>query len=248
MVIVVNKGRKQNTDNKSPFNNIMKKIKHHWFITIMLVSVAIMLIVHILFKIKIPIECMVAEWSGGDLLLYCGSVIGAVATIYVLQETIKTTINQQREERAYLENKQKEDKAFSIRPYFLITAKEFKPEDGDIVEIPDSLIAKEWTGDINILISIENVGAGNAVDVCAIVSQTDNIEKIVPMPALIVGRTQTLVIRCCLPQKLQFKLKYSDIANIESYIAKTNINVIRGGSSVGIRSEEVTIEKLDIVN
>lgn len=249
MVFEVRKKEKQDSDNKLFFHIIIKKTKQHWFITTVLASVAIILAVHTLFKVHLSYNFFQAEWYAGDLLLYCGSVIGAVATIYVLQETIKATIDQQREERSYIEHKQKEDKAFSIRPYFLITAKEFKGEEEDVVEISNSFIEKERVGDINVLISIENVGAGNAVDVYAIISQNNNNNKItVPIPALIVGRVQFLLIRQCLPQKLQFEIKYSDIACIGTYVAKTSINIIRGGSNVGIKSERVDLKRIDIIN
>lgn len=224
----------------------MKRAKQHWFVTIVIISAVIMIVVHTLFKVHLSYDFFVAEWSAGDLLLYFGSIIGAVATIYVLQETIKATIDQQREERSYIEHKQKENKAFSIRPYFLITAKEFKVEKEDIIEIPNSFIEKEWVGDINVLISIENVGAGNAVDVYAKISQKDNNEITVPIPAFIVGRVQFLLIKQCLPQKLQFEINYNDIACIGTYVAKTSIGIIRGSSNVGIKSERVTLERTNI--
>lgn len=245
MVFTLDKEDKQYTPQKLFFHNIMKKAKQHWFATIVIISAVIMIVVHILFKVHLSYDFFVAEWSAGDLLLYLGAIIGAVATIYVLQETIKSTINQQREERSYIEHKQKEDKAFSIRPYFLITAKELKAENEDIIEIPNSFIDREWAGNINVLVSIENVGAGNAVDVYAKISQNDNNEIIVPIPALIVGRVQFLLIKQCLPQKLQFEIEYSDIACIGTYVAQTSISIIRGSSNVGIKSERVTIKTKD---
>lgn len=248
MVFILDKEDKQYPNKKSFFHNIVKKAKQHWFVTIVIISAVIMIVVHTLFKVHSSYDFLVAEWSAGDLLLYFGAIIGAVATIYVLQETIKATIEQQREERSYLEHKQKEDRAFSIRPYFLITAKEFKAEKEEIIEIPNSFIEKEWVGDIDVLISIENVGAGNAVDVYAKIYQNDNNEITVPIPALIIGRVQFFLIKQCLPQKLQFEMKYSDIACIGTYVAQTSISIVRGGSNVGIKSESVTLKRIDSIN
>lgn len=234
---------------KKLFEDILQKLidtaKRHWFMTILTFSAVIILAVHILYKFHSTCDFFVAEWSAGDLLLFCGSIIGAMATIYVLQETIKITINQQSENRIYLDNQQREDRAFYLKPYFIITAQEANL----IEEIKDDIfqidLSEFWNGDMDILITIENVGAGNAVDVCAILLQKNNKEIIYPIPALIVGKKQFVLIKRCFSQTLEFKIMYSDIANIATYTARTSINIIRGGSNIGIKSESVLIERYD---
>ena len=203
------------------------------------------MIVHVLFKLHLNCCFFTAEWTAGELLSYCGSIVGAIATIYVLQETIKATADLQTEERSYLSKQQKEDNAFSIRPYFLVTAKQFTSSDNDFyTELSNPAMEKRWSGDINVLIRLENVGAGNAVDVFATVYQSGNDKFTVPIPASVVGRQQTFLIRNCSDEDLYFEIMYSDIANITKYAAKTKISIIRSGSNVGIHGKNTLIEVL----
>lgn len=232
---------------KKLFNSFLQSIiaiaKHHWFMTIVIVSAAIMLTVHILYKFHPICDFFVAEWSAGDLLMFCGSIIGAMATIYVLQETIRTTINQQNENRIYLENQQREDKAFSFKPYFIIIAQEAKLIDKNREDIFQLDSSESWHGATDILITIENVGAGNAVDVYAVLSQKNNKEISNPMPALVVGKKQFVLVKRCLSQTLDFEIRYSDIANIATYTASIKISIIKGGSNIGIKTERVFIKR-----
>lgn len=236
---------KKRTLFKHFFQNIIEIAKHHWLMTIIIVSSVIMLTVHILYKFHPSCDFFVAEWAAGDLLQFCGSIIGAIATIYVLQETIRTTINQQNEERNYLENQQRENKAFSLRPYFIITAQEAILIDENRKDIVQLVSSEGWDGDTDILITIENVGAGNAVDVYAELSQKNNKILSSPIPALIVKKKQSVLVKRCFSQTLEFKMRYSDIANVATYTARTNISIIRGGSKIGIKSEKVFIEMHD---
>lgn len=63
---------------------------------IVILSVIYMLIIHILYKIPSLCNFCIAEWTAGDLLSYGGSIVGAIATIYVLQETIHSTLKLQK--------------------------------------------------------------------------------------------------------------------------------------------------------
>lgn len=237
--------KQQKTLFKSFLQNIIDTAKQHWFMTIIIISVVIMLAVHILYKFHPACDFFVAEWSAGDLLMFYGSIIGAMATIYVLQETIRSTINQQNEDRIYLENQQREDKAFSLKPYFIITAQEAKWIGENREDIFSLNSSENWDGDTDILITIENVGAGNAVDVYAVLSQKNNEEISDPIPALIVGKKQFILVKRCFSQTLEFEIRYSDIANIAAYTARTSISIIRGGSNIGIKNKSVFIERHD---
>lgn len=230
---------------RSFLDNFIRTAKRHWFMTIVIISAAIMLVVHILYKFHPISDFFVAEWSAGDLLQFCGSIIGAMSTIYVLQETIRTTMIQQNEDRIYLENQQREDKAFSLKPYFVITAQEAKLTDTNRGDVYHLGLSESWGGNTDVLITIENVGAGNAVDVYMVLSQKNNEKIYSPMPALIVGKKQFVLVKRCYSQTLEFEMKYSDIANIISYTARTTISIIRGGSNIGIKSERVFIERCD---
>lgn len=229
--------------NKSQLQKLSNAAKRHWFFTVIISSIGVLVIVHVLFKLRTSCSFFTAEWTAGELLSYCGSIIGAIATIYVLQETITATADLQTEERNYLSKQQREDNAFSIRPYFLITADQFVPSDNDrYIELLSPMIEKKWSGDINVLVKLENVGAGNAVDVFATVYQSINEKFTVQIPVSVVGRQQTFLIRNCLDQDLYFEIEYSDIANIVKYTAKTKISIIRSGSHVGVREKNTLIE------
>ncbi len=57
------------------------------------------IIVHILFKIIAPYKWLIADWNSGDILVYCGSMFGAVATIVAIILTIRFTEYNQKQER-----------------------------------------------------------------------------------------------------------------------------------------------------
>lgn len=51
--------------------------------------------IHFLFKQDFNIKWLYAEWSAGDVLGYCGTIIGALATIIAVYITIKHTKEEQ---------------------------------------------------------------------------------------------------------------------------------------------------------
>lgn len=56
-----------------------------------LVSVVAALAIHLLFLFDAPCELLDATWESGDVLGYCGSIIGAFATIGAMVVTIRQT-------------------------------------------------------------------------------------------------------------------------------------------------------------
>lgn len=102
---------KDTPDKKSWYRRVRDQARNLWFATLFLISVMLMAVLHILYKIPSPCRFLAVEWTAGEALSYAGSIIGAVSTIYVLQETIHSTVKMQQEERV-----------FSLRPYFLIKA------------------------------------------------------------------------------------------------------------------------------
>ena len=82
--------------------NLIKWVKEHkiWsaIITIALFLLPIM-IVHNLFKITAPCKWLNANWTAGEVLGYCGDVVGAAATITAIVLTIIFTQDNQKGER-----------------------------------------------------------------------------------------------------------------------------------------------------
>jgi hypothetical protein len=81
---------------------LLKYITEHKIISVIIAVVIFILpiiIVHSLFKIATPYKWLVAEWDAGDLLSYCGAVLGAAATIVEIILTIKFTSENQKSER-----------------------------------------------------------------------------------------------------------------------------------------------------
>lgn len=227
---------------KRKWYTILKnKAKKHWCIVIVILSVIYMLIIHILYKIPSLCNLCIAEWTAGDLLSYGGSIVGAIATIYVLQETIHSTLKLQKEERI-----------FSLRPYFLVKAEKYDENikyNNEIINISSPRTGGNyWDGDISVLVRVQNVGAGNAVEGKVTLSQQDvgNMDfSYFPIPALVVGTEQLFLIKYCKQSNLLFELIYSDIANLALYRACIDIRIVRSGDRVAAYCEIPRIERID---
>lgn len=218
----------------------MKYLKKHWGATIIFVATIFMFFIHILYKIHAVNNFFVSEWTAGDVLAYGGSIIGALATIYVLQETIKSTANMQREERI-----------FSVRPYFMIDAQTYDKNiinEHEIIDISCPVIDKKWSGDIEILIKVVNVGVGNAIDAKIELSQNDvgNLEyEYVNLPIFLIGAENYFLVRFCKQTSLTFKLIYRDIASLAQYMVCTDIRIVCSG---GKTSTYCLMPKLERIN
>ena len=189
-----------------------KALCSNWIISISIVALICLLIVQILYKTPAIIPFFESTWTAGDLLSFLGAIIGAAATIYVLQETIKVTIAQQKEEHAYL-----------IRPYIMASVgrlTDLTPEEGStIVDVSGQWEGDKWTGSHDIYIKINNVGAGNAVDVKGEFYQDntpDSIRKIT-LPPLMLGENYYFSLKNCHVKKTYLVIRYSDIASIKHY-------------------------------
>lgn len=60
-----------------------------WMLLLIVVALSVLLIIHILFKIKAVCSGLQATWESGDVLAYFGSIIGAIATIAAVTYTIR---------------------------------------------------------------------------------------------------------------------------------------------------------------
>lgn len=219
----------------------MKKyLKKHWVAAIIFVSIIFMFSVHILYKIPAINNFFISEWTAGDVLAYGGSIIGALATIYVLQETIKSTANMQREERI-----------FSVRPYFMIDAQTYDKniiKEHEIIDISCPVIDKKWSGDIEILIKVENVGVGNAIDAKIELSQNDvgNLAyEYVDLPIFLIGAEKYFLVRFCEQSPLKFKLIYRDIASLAQYMICTDIRIVCSGGKISTYYEMPKLERIN---
>ena len=134
------------------YTNFKHYAKAHWLVSLVIVSILIMLAIHILNKIPAPISFLTAEWGAGDVLSFAGAIIGAIATIYVLQETISSTVSMQKEQRIS-----------SFRPYFVVEATTSHEIEGRVISLTNGTGNMTWIGNISGTLYLQNVGAGNAI-------------------------------------------------------------------------------------
>lgn len=80
------------------------------------------LVINHLYKKTATISIFAMEWEASDALSFYGSILGAAATIYVLQQTIQFTLRNQKEERR-----------LAIKPYL----ETIKYNHTDVTEIND---------------------------------------------------------------------------------------------------------------
>lgn len=198
---------------------LMEWIRKYWLISILLASIFYSLLVHVLFKLSSPIGFFVSNWSAGDALTYGGSIIGAIATIYVFQETLNTNGEIQKEERS-----------FSLRPYFVISVKTDDELAGidPTADITNHSVIDAWNGNINVYLEIQNVGAGNAVNVKAKINQpstTNHQYETDKISALIVGQRCYFLVGKCQAGNLNILFEYEDIASISKYVCECSIEI-----------------------
>lgn len=213
--------------------------KTHWFATLIIVSLLTFVVVHTIFKISAPIEILEAEWGAGDVLSFVGSIIGTIATIYVLQETISTTATMQKEERM-----------FSIRPYFVMNVTVNSDEDGEELKLSHRVGNLKWQGNINGVIQLQNVGAGNAIVEQIMFSrktqETGYGENCIynTVPALLVGEKYMIKLKNCEPGKLTFKMNFTDMGKLGRYSAETEIRIVSGAGRDFIECGVLTIKEM----
>ncbi len=230
---------KDTPDKKSWYRRVQDQARNHWFATLFLISVMLMAVLHILYKIPSPCRFLAAEWTAGEALSYAGSIIGAVSTIYVLQETIHSTVKMQQEERI-----------FSLRPYFLIKAETYDADlhcGHSLVDISNLRRGERWKGDISVVIRMQNAGAGNAILTEARLSQTEagNAEyTFTPLPALAVGTEQLFLVKFCCQSTLAFEMLYSDAADLARYRVCCGIRIVRSGSIVSAYAGRPVTERI----
>lgn len=199
-------------------------VRKHWFFALMLVSAITLLFIHTIYKIRSPFAFLETVWEPGDVLSFVGSIIGAVATIYVLQETIRFTVLSQKEEHTA-----------SIRPYFVLSAELFESQSVDIapdeqeIKLINSSSSTELDRSLNLILHLQNVGAGNAIVQQIIISKTESdVAKCVcnTHPALLVGEKYYIRL-VCKPETLHFKMTYTDIEELATYCAETKLHLTR---------------------
>ena len=181
--------------------------KNRWILYFIIISLICIAIVHVLYKIPAISPFFESTWESGYALSFFGSIIGAASTIYVLRETIKTTLSQQKEEQAYL-----------IRPYIMVYAGDFSELDKCVKSIPE-LPNDNWDGDYDIFVKFVNVGAGNAVGVKMDYCYADSPEIIqsVELPPLMINENNIYRIQKCPVTPIKIALEYYDIANLKHY-------------------------------
>lgn len=219
---------------------MMNYARKHWLFTLMLVSGITILIIHSIYKIRAPFGFLESEWEAGDVLAFAGSIIGAVATIYVLQETIRFTVSTQKEEHIA-----------SIRPYFVMNATLPDSQDTDVIkdEHEIKLIALSNStvlqGSFSIVLHLQNVGVGNAIIEEIEFSRIDSeLQKSVfsILPALVVGEKYYIKISCE-PQTLYFKMVFTDMEQISRYCAETKISLTLNAGRKFLKIDPLIIKK-----
>jgi len=104
--------------------NLQNYIKEYWWL-ILLIIVGLPFVLHTLFKLRSPIPFLIAEWSIGDMLIYCVSILQAAATIFAIVLTINYTKDSQEKERQHIIEDKKEERRKAIIPYLDSNFKEF---------------------------------------------------------------------------------------------------------------------------
>lgn len=193
-----------------------------------------------------------SEWTAGELLGYCGAIIGAAATIFAINMTINFTMANQREARKlsikpYMQTSS--DPAYDVHenpyenynavfttygtpPYSTFHSPfVFKHEAHSPTEATAREIARHTLYNENyfILYEITNVGANNAVDVSLMI----NDQSIIPPFVIPVNSKKSFLIRVNTillvenSLKLTFSIVFSDIASISSYEQHETVFIVR---------------------
>ena len=214
--------------------NLTIYAKQHWLVSTLLISSICMIIVHVLYKIPSVHDFFSPTWSSGEVLSYIGSIISVIVTIYVLQETIESTLDMQKEERI-----------FSLKPSFHIKTYILNNDDklnrSEYFSIDTNVGNRNWMGEVALLIEVENVGAGNAVSLSVKFAQigTNNEEITVEhLPPLAVGNKQSYLLNNCALADVSMTLLYSDVAYLAKYQTKTVVNLYGNQSKLFARCLE----------
>ena len=128
-----------------------------------IVSFAVILLVHILFKIEAPFSWLVPNWSAGEALGYCGAIIGAVVAVNVVVRTLE------REKELGLESRRLE-----IKPLIALT--EFKEIPFDQVK---NVVQAHRRGTIIVLLKKRDRETGVLFDIEYLDEITGRVEKLI---------------------------------------------------------------------
>jgi len=227
----------------------IKFISEHKIISALIaigIFVLPIIIVHVLYKLTTPYTWLIAEWEAGDLLNYCGAVLGAAATIVAIVLTIIFTVENQKSERK-----------LSIMPRLNTTyipkfiRKDTILKEGQIVYITYPLDEKENIGSSHepphflrkaeedkvkgileslsfyrenyiIHYTISNIGAGNAINIKFAIDG----KQIMQPFSLVANNSKEFIIilKSELLNKLnkrnrfiRFNFEYEDVASIGKY-------------------------------
>jgi hypothetical protein len=201
--------------------------------------------VHILYKFTAPYTWLVAEWEAGDLLNYCGAMLGAAATIIAIILTITFTVENQKIERKlsikpclntiYIPKFTRKDIVFKERQLiYIIYPIDKEGNIGSLHETPYFLKKEEDTNKEilesssfykeNYIIHyiISNIGAGNAINI----KFTIDGKQIMQPFSLVANNSKEFIIifKSELLDKLNrrsrliyFNFEYEDVASIGKY-------------------------------
>lgn len=225
------------------------------------------LMVHTLFKISAPCKWLVPNWTAGDVLLYCGAVLGASATILAIILTIIFTQKNQKDERRlsikpHLQTEHQPifntDKAISQvsnKAVFVIFPHNESESIGSTYEPPYILRKPEETAKEREIISVldfsrryyiiqytlSNVGAGSALNM----SFTIDDKVVIPPFSLRVNDAKVFVIILKAEllkettRSLRFKYEYQDVASIAQYEQHETIVLFKEGNG-SLNSRQLT--------
>ena len=245
--------------------NLIKWAKEHkiWVGIIVIILVLLpILIVHSLFKITAPCNWLVANnWTAGDVLVYIGEVLGAVATISAIILTIIFTQENQKNERKlsikphlhaehqpiFKTDRVKEQVAnraifivFPLNESENVTSSYEPPyiltksnEDQQKDPIREILTTLDFCRKYYVLqYTISNVGAGNALNLIFKINDKPVIQPF----SLTVNNTKTFVVLFKAelldkPCSIQFKYDYQDVASIARYEQQETIVLFREDNS-----------------
>lgn len=203
------------------------------------------IIVHSLFEITAPYNWLVANWKAGEVLGYCGTVLGAATTITAVVLTIIFTQENQKGERKLsikprlqteyqpIFDREKAIKQVTNRAVFVeypFDEKEGISNSYDLPYLLKKFEKKNSTDEIIngldfsrrcyiIQYNVSNVGAGNAVNLFFTI---DN-NTVMPPFSLTANNTKVFVIILKAEllkdntRPIHFKFKYEDVASIARY-------------------------------
>lgn len=213
------------------------------------------LVVHSLFKIIAPCDWFIANWTAGDVLVYCGEVFGAVATIVAIIFTIVFTQENQKVERklSIKPHLQTEDRRIynsdilmglvANRALFVIYPLDESEIIGSSYELPYFLKESEMKNpqreilktldflrnNYIIQYTISNAGAGNALNISFTIDGT----PVIPPFSLAVNDTKVFVIILKeellkdIRRSIRLKHVFQDVASIAKYEQHETITLFK---------------------